>query len=126
MGRLNEDLMLILESEGGFSTAATCSVHMPPTPNEVVCVIPNNSIGPQEAHSGDPIRRPGCQIICRSTNWETAWDNAHIAWSTLRMYNVIVNGSKYLAIQPEQDPMDLGKDDNERRLVGFNVQIYRG
>jgi hypothetical protein len=27
---------------------------------------------------------------------------------------------------PQQDPLDLGKDDNERRLAGFNVQVNRG
>lgn len=124
MGRMPEDMLLLLQN-AGLSTGKLCHSHMPSTPNEVVCVLPSASMGPLESHSDGPIRRPGFQVQCRATDWETAWDNAHIAWTALRAYNTTVNGSKYLAIQPQQDPLDLGKDENERRLVGFNVQIHR-
>jgi len=125
MGRLPEDMMLLLEN-AGMSTGKLYSNDMPSKPNEIVFIDPSASLSPLEVHSGNPIRRPGFQVICRSTRWETADDNAHIAWAALKVYNTVVNGTKYLAIVPIQEPMNLGKDDNERRLVGFNVQVSKG
>jgi hypothetical protein len=124
MGRLPEDMLLLL-TNAGLSTASLYHSNMPDKPNELVFVDPTASLAPQEVHEGGPIRKPGFQVICRSTQWETAWDNAHIAWNAFRDYNVVINGSNYLAIQPVQEPMNLGKDENERRLVGFNVQVNR-
>jgi hypothetical protein len=121
---IEKDMLQILQN-AGFSTGMLYYSHMPPEPKTMVCVKTTPGLGPDEVHSGDPIRRPSMTVISRSTSYDIADTNAHLAWTALRKYNVEVNGTVYLGIQPNDEPAEAGKDADENRIILFTVEIHK-
>ena len=126
MARWIEDMLTLLAA-GGLSTGKLYHTHVPGhgSPNEVVVCIPTAGLGRLDTHSSGGTRRPSFQVYCRSTDGAVAEANADLAYAALHTYNIQVGSNFYQGIEPQDEPTDIGPDDNEREVWGFNVQVWR-
>ena len=75
---------------------------------------------------------PRIQILERSTDYQTARNNAEV-WYRLFMgtNNTILKpstgatGTRYLALKPLQSPFSIGIDELERHQIVFNVEAMK-
>lgn len=77
--------------------------------------------------------RPSVQIIVRSTNYTTARAHAQTIWNTLfasvEADFPVTAGStstvRYHFSSPNQEPIDLGEDGNQRSLISCNFTLTK-
>jgi hypothetical protein len=72
------------------------------------------------------IENATAQILSRSDDRDTAASNAQAAYDALNsVVDRWVGDTRYLEVRAQQPPFRLGKDENERWLYVFNVQVKR-
>lgn len=99
---------------------------IPPEPPVRVCVLLDRpGVTPQFDHSDGMVEMPRVQVVCRGANWDEAHTDAEAAWLSLNRHNFMIDGTRYMAVKPLSSVADLGMDENRRRLVGFNAQVWR-
>jgi hypothetical protein len=73
---------------------------------------------------------PSLQVICRSTSYQTARNNADVAFTILdSVANSTVlstGGPRYVTISADQSPFSIGQDDNRRWLISCNYSVAKG
>lgn len=68
------------------------------------------------------VRRPGAQVIVRSTSGSSVRTHAD------RIYGILaatVNSTDFISITPSQEPIDLGPDPDNRHLMSINLIAER-
>ena len=73
------------------------------------------------------IERPQIQVISRGgiNAYNTARENAEIAYKVLREASTTINGVKYFLLDIRSSPHYLGEDDNSRHMISFTVDIWK-
>jgi hypothetical protein len=77
--------------------------------------------------STGPVReRPQLQIIGRGADYESVRAKVQQAWVALsRVTNQLLSGVRYLEIRPNSSPALIGRDQNDRVLIGFNASVTK-
>lgn len=74
-----------------------------------------------------PVEQPRVQIVVRSLSEETALRRAQLAFRLLDgLRERTINGVRYMWASAVQPPYALDRDENNRVMVTFNVDIKRG
>lgn len=120
------DLIGLFESRGRgvFGSTLFLGSKSLPKAGTVLTVIETGGMAPSRVHNRTPpaIRRPGAQISVRSDSRTAAAALAGQAYADVcDVLNMDLNGTRYLAITPRQEPFDMGTEDDGRIKVGFNV-----
>jgi hypothetical protein len=88
-----------------------------------VGIYESGGIGPTYTQGGGlHTRRPGCQIIVRSTSGSRVRSLADQVYTIL---GSIVNSTDFVHITPSQDPIDLGSDPDDRHQMSINLIAER-
>lgn len=106
---------------------------LPDTPDACVALLETG--GMPAAHTvggggaGSAVfERPSIQVICRGAkhDYAAARAKAGTAFTKLDgLANTTLSGTRYLSIFAAQPPFLIGRDENERPLVGFNVEVAK-
>ena len=102
---------------------------LPMSPDDVIVIRSTGGLDALRTHSiGVRYSRPRVQIIVRATTSALAEARAQTALNALIKQNVVINGTRYLSIEPIDDLTDMGKDGQKpaRHEFSFNVQVIRG
>lgn len=102
---------------------------LPMKPDDVVLIRSTGGIEALRTHDvGVRYTQPRIQVFVRATTYALAESRAQTALDALTKQNVVVNGTRYLMIEPTDDLTDLGKDGQKpaRHEFSFNVQLIRG
>ncbi len=122
--------MLLDDIADLLSTGGMGTVHKdysPPSPDTTV-VVYGMLGGPPTYTMRNPhvLEEPRIQVMCRSTNSETAHDNARSVYELLSgVRNRTINGVLYHWIEATHEPMLVGKDQNARFTVACNFDIKK-
>jgi hypothetical protein len=92
-------------------------------------IIETPGLPPVRMYSAVPntvdYKQPAAQILVRARNAGDAFTMARAAWNALAaIRNQLIGTTWHLYIRPQQEPYDLGVDDNDRARVAFNVLGY--
>jgi hypothetical protein len=68
---------------------------------------------------------PSLVVQVRSRSYSTAHSKAAAIWTALHMQHGNLSGTTYYLMEARQSPMPLGRDENSRWLVGFNVDVTK-
>ncbi len=71
---------------------------------------------------------PRVQVACRSSNYATARTLAQTIYdvvANLTHQTLSPSGKRYIRVEALQEPFDMGRDENHRNVIGFNLQITR-
>jgi len=75
---------------------------------------------------------PRIQVLCRSKSYDTARDNAETIYRLLDNVSnqtltpsTSATGTRYLKIDAQQSPFSLGRDDNDRAIIGCNYEVWK-
>jgi hypothetical protein len=72
---------------------------------------------------------PSLQIICRSTDYQVARNNAEAAFTILdsvaNSTTLSTGGPRYVTISADQSPFSLGQDANRRWLISCNYSVAK-
>jgi hypothetical protein len=100
---------------------------LPAKPDEVVMVRALGGLDPLRTHGTEVYAQPRAQVLVRANTYAIASEWVEQAWRLLFKSNIIINGTRYLSIQPIDSPADLGADQQQppRRMFSFNVQIMK-
>jgi hypothetical protein len=114
-----------LLSTGGMGTVY--KDFAPPSPDAVTVVYGTLGNAPTFTMSGPAVlEEPRVQVACRSTNLETAHQNARSAYGILNgVRNRTVNNVLYHWIKAGHEPVLIGKDGNARFTVACNYDIKK-
>lgn len=126
---LADDLALLLESAGVGSVAALTLVGgiLPDQPDQLVSLIDYTGIPPQRTHDQRAILGPRVQVRARARDYPTAQSLALQAADALTpQVNQLVNGTRYQSIDRLQDPFFLQRDEKDRVVFAFNLQVFHG
>ena len=104
-----------------------------PAPDTLVTLYETGGLAPVHVFSTGGTTRyfeqPGLQLISRSTSYATARTNAEAAYIILDSVAgqglPTSSGISYLSIDAVQSPFSLGRDGNDRYLVGCNFQVVK-
>ena len=129
---LLDDLASLIEG-GGIATFGTdlYAGGLPETPEEAVALI--ETAGREGKHvfgqALPAIEYPRVRIVARGTpnDYETPRNTIEAIYQLLvqRSAETVAGGARYLSWDPIQPPYQLGKDKNERWMLGFNVEVYK-
>lgn len=135
---------MILEELTTFITTLSTAFSVPPStsanvyankfpsgsPDTAVALYETGGTLPQFTFTGVDHERPTLQVISRSTSYPTARTNAQTIWSGFAAEANSTLGSTgnptYLTITPQQSPIDIGEDSNQRHMVSCNYLIEKG
>jgi len=103
---------------------------MPGTPDACVAVIETAGRAPEHTFgsSGIETEYPRVQIRCRGAknDYATPAATAQTAYVAMAaVANQLLNGTRYLSIDPIQAPFLMDKDAQNRIVVGFNAQLAK-
>lgn len=103
---------------------------MPATPDTCVAIIEYPGREPEHhfASNGIAVEYPRVQIRCRGAQQDYATPAA-LAQTAYRamaaVANTLLNGTRYLSIDPLQAPFLMDRDGQNRLIVGFNAQLSK-
>ncbi len=120
-----EDLLQLLRDAGFVDTAIGWG-HQPDSPIRYITLRDTGGPSPLFTLESCQTDRPTIQVLIRAKLGSEVAADAQSAYSALRGYNFTLAGNTYQAVQPEQFPTDLGKDQNGNREFVFTLQIHRG
>jgi hypothetical protein len=70
--------------------------------------------------------RPRVQIVVRSTLYSTGREKINDAWKALEgLPGQTINGTRYLYAEAVQSPFVIGRDENSRVLLAFNLDVVK-
>jgi hypothetical protein len=75
------------------------------------------------------VEYPRVQVLARGAqdDYATARSQAELAYKALgAAVAQSISGTRYLAFRPLTAPFDLGRDANNRPIIGFNLLIEKG
>jgi hypothetical protein len=124
------DLVAYLDANTAWTAASDLfSGDMPPTPDDLTVIYEYPGGPPIETGgaSGQPaIINPRVQVVARSIDYDLAKARARLAYSLLVvLVNQTVGASYYERAVPLQEPFLLSRDESERVLFAFNVEVFR-
>jgi len=125
-----------LLSTGGIGTLGSTSDYgiflgiMPSQPSKVVSIQETGGIEPYRRMTGTAgnvvAERPRIQIFIRSDEYSTGREKANDAWKLIEsLPEREINGTRYLYAEAVQSPFLIGRDDNARFLITFNVDVVK-
>ncbi len=125
-----------LLSTGGIGTVGSTSDYgiflgrMPDAPDKAVSIIETGGIAPYRrmtGTAGDVVaERPRVQVVVRSDQYSTGREKANDAWKLLEsLPERTINGTRYLYAEAVQSVFVIGRDENDRVLLGFNLDIVK-
>lgn len=77
-------------------------------------------------HVGAHTQRPTVQISVRAKSYKVARDKCVEAYNALDgVFNTLLGTTFYQRITARQEPTDLGRDENGRPMIVFNVEIEK-
>jgi Bacteriophage minor capsid protein len=79
------------------------------------------------AFAGGPAReRPQVQVMGRGKDYESVRAMVQAAWVALaKVTNTRLSGVWYQEIRPSSSPALIGRDGNDRVLIGFNASVVK-
>lgn len=90
-------------------------------PNALAVLRESGGAPPTYDFNGVTFERPSFQVVCRSTSYVTARNNANTIYSLLSaVENSTLSGTYYNRITPNQSPFDVGEEADARALVSCN------
>jgi hypothetical protein len=129
---LLDDLATLIEG-GAIATSGTdlFAGGLPDTPDAAVAMM--ETAGREGKHvfgqALPAIEYPRVRIAARGepNDYETPRGTIEAIYQLLvaRSAETVSGGARYLTWEPIQPPYSLGKDKNERWIVGFNVEVYK-
>jgi hypothetical protein len=117
VARLDSNLFLGLRPEDG--------------PDEILTLHEYPGMAPEYqndgANAGGPAReRPQVQVMGRGKDYESVRAMVQAAWVALsRITNRTLDGVRYLEVRPSSSPALIGRDGNDRVLIGFNASVVK-
>ena len=103
---------------------------MPPNPNSVVAIYEYGGLTPDHVfgQSAIEIEHPRVQIAVRGEPAQYAEPRA-VAETIYRGMSAAsaqsIASTRYLTMEPIQPPFLITRDDNNRAIIGFNVQLSK-
>jgi len=102
----------------------------PEEPDEVLVLHEYPGMAPEYQNDGQstgPVReRPQVQVMGRGKDYESVRAMVQAAWVALgKITNVTLSGARYIEVRPSSSPALLGRDSNDRVLIGFNASVIR-
>jgi len=121
---LLDDIADVL-STGGMGTVY--KDYSPVTPDTVTAVYTSPGLAPTFTMQGNHVlEEPRVQVVCRSVSLETAHENAKSAYEILNgIRGTTVNGVAYHWVQAQQEPVLIGRDQNDRFAVACLYDIKK-
>jgi hypothetical protein len=104
---------------------------LPEEPNEVLALIETAGRSGQHTFgtSLPAVERPRMRIISRGepNDYETPRAQIESVYQLFaaRGNGAIGAGARYLTFEPLQPPYVLGRDKNDRWMLGFNVEVWK-
>lgn len=130
-----DDLADILSSGGLGSVGTTTDFSIyksitPASPDKVISLHETGGVAPfRKMHStaGDVVaERPRVQVVVRSMLYSTGRQKVNDAWKALEgLPERTVNGTRYLYAAAVQSPFPIGRDENNRVLFAFNLDVVK-
>lgn len=126
------DDLAVYGASNGLGTVGTSIFkgRMPDAPDECLALIPYGGLASQQQYGSDALKWefPRVQVIARASRHDystaqTMADEAYRAYAQIMAETV--NGTFYHCVTPLQPPFSMGLDDNERPIVGFNLQVEK-
>lgn len=119
-----DDLSDFLTS-GGMGTVY--KDYIPPSPDNAVAIYGAGGQSATFTMSGPCVlQEPRIQVSCRSTNLETAHQNARSVYQLLNgLRGRTINGVFYHWIKADQEPVLIGRDQNARFTVACTYDIKK-
>ncbi len=125
-----------LLSTGGIGTVGSTADYgiylgvMPNAPDKVVSINETGGVAPYRRMTDTAgevaAERPRVQVIVRSTLYSTGRQKANDAWKLLEsLPERTINSTRYLYAESVQSPFLIGRDENDRVMIGFNVDIVK-
>ncbi len=125
-----------LLSTGGIGTVGSTADYgiylgvMPNSPDKVVSINETGGVAPYRkmtATAGEVVaERPRVQVIVRTTLYTSGRQKANDAWKLLEsLPERTINSTRYLYAESVQSPFLIGRDENDRVMIGFNVDIVK-
>lgn len=126
---MTDDLAFVLQAAGvGTLGTDLYGDEAPAFPDAVVVVYTYPGPPPIETHDDQypRLEQPRAQVVVRDLDYATAESRSYSAWRALgSVVNRLVNGVMYLRVRPAQSPYRLDRDDANRWVFAFNVEIER-
>lgn len=131
MGVLLDEVATYLAAQLSLSVGATVFKGVAPeTPDGLLVIYETPGSLEEALGSGDlpAIEVPLLQIISRDKKYidaSTRAESAYRAMYKVRAGNLGTLPAEYLRAQPIQRPFLIGRDENQRVLIGFNCKLWR-
>jgi len=92
------------------------------TVREYAGEAPERTLGPSTAYE-----QPRIQIVCRAgkDDYAAARTKAEAVYKVIDKAELTLSGVHYLRIEPLQSPFTIGRDENDRWLIGFNASVMK-
>ena len=117
MGTLTEDLFLGI---------------MPDKPDVCTALLLNPGDDPisvmTRTAGKPPVERPSITVLCRGkkNDHDVPHTKAESIYAVINnVVDTSLSGTRYLSIEARQPPFAVGRDENGRSLIGFNVDIWK-
>jgi hypothetical protein len=121
---LLDDVKTYLEANsvsGGVTGWKTCLAYLPPSPDQVVYVVETGS-----TRSPEPtLYSPSIQFIIRGNKDDVQTARTKAEQVLIVMDNATISGTNYPYCFAEQNPMYIGKDENERPMFSINFKLMQ-
>lgn len=133
MATVLDDLGTFLQTAGVGTLATDLFLGiMPGEPDTCVALIESPGDDPvsvmTRTASKPPVERPSISILCRGAKDDHNAPRVEAESIYAVIHNVVDNtlsGTRYLSIEARQPPFSIGRDENGRSLIGFNVDIWK-
>lgn len=128
---LLDDLSDYLSSAGGYTPGTNLFIGTaPPKPDTAVTIYETGGLGTVHAFNGSAgqavVEQPRVQVVSRAASYPTARANAQDAFLLLDgLPTRSINGVSYHWAEALQSPFLMGRDEDDRVLIAFNVQIFK-
>jgi hypothetical protein len=123
------DIAGLLQQQGIAQQAASLFIDdlSSQSPDPAIALFKYGGGPPVETHNKDEVTtRSRFQVLGRSTSYVQADGLAFQVWRLLRgVQDVTINGTRYLKIQPQQEPFSLPRDENQRSRVVCNYEAWK-
>lgn len=99
---------------------------LPDEPNRAAAIYETAGAEPARSFQSVAWETPRIQVICRSTSFPQARDDADTMWSILEgVVNQTLSGKDYLRISAVQSPFLIERDERGRPYFGANFDVAR-
>lgn len=133
MANVLDDLRIHLEGQSlGIPNDSIRKGFLPTSVNPVIALTevigspPVDTLGQVKGRIN--IERPRVQVITRGSqgDYKEARDLAELAYKALHgVTETIINGTRYLTIEAESPPNNIGRDENDRWMLEFTCDIWK-